>query len=412
MATLKVDGLTVSVKGYYLNNNSPYYQVFVPKQLRPLFGQYKASVALYGNNKRQHIDQCQQLNQRFRALFNSVRNNKTQAPKSLHFVAHAWLSEITAEIEANTVEIPVLLSDAFELYVGNHENGSDELFRVKQFAHWQRFMHLAGNGSLKSLTREDARSYRDSRLASGVKQSSVQREIGSIKAIINVAIREIPLAINNPFDGLVVNAPTVEHKSIERLPYTREEVQRLINEALKIGDERRRIVVVLALTGARLAEVLGLRKQDVCVAEGAIHITEHASRSLKTLTSKRSVPLHPIALEALQRQLEAHSGQYVFPSYCNDKATKANSASAAINKWAKGIVPNKTMHSFRHTMRDQLREVGCPDSVAKEIGGWSNGSDASSGYGQGPSINVRRRWLTEAYSWFELCGPQQPPQNY
>jgi len=91
MATIKVDGLTVSVKGYYLNNNSPYYQVFVPKKLRSLFGQHKASVALHGHNKRQHIDQCQHLNQRFRALFRAIRENRTPPPQSLHFVAQAWI---------------------------------------------------------------------------------------------------------------------------------------------------------------------------------------------------------------------------------------------------------------------------------------------------------------------------------
>ncbi len=397
MATIKVDGLTVSVKGYYLNNNSPYYQVFVPKQLRPLFGQHKASVALHGYDNRQHIDQCQHLNQRFRALFRAIRDSRSPPPQSLHSVAQAWLSEITVEIDAPKVEVPLLLSDAFELYVSNHGRGSDERFRSRQFAHWQRLTKQAGNISLRSLTREHARGYRDARLALGIKQASVQREISSIKAIINVARREAPVQMVNPFDGLTVPTPTTRHESTRRLPFSTDELQQLLTAAIRIDDERRRIVVVLALTGARLAEVVGLRREDVDLKNQAVSITPHKSRSLKTPSSARVLPLLQPALVALTNQLNSHSEAYVFPTYSNDRTTNSNSASATLNKWSQTIVPVKTMHSLRHSMRDLLRNVNCPEEVAKEIGGWSR-TDTSSTYGLGTSIEVKRYWLRLGFS--------------
>ena len=52
------------------------------------------------------------------------------------------------------------------------------------------------------------------------------------------------------------------------------------------------------------------------------------------------------------------------------------SALAALNKWAKAIIsaPNRTMHSLRHALRDQLRAVNCSNEVSKAIGGWSEGN--------------------------------------
>jgi len=111
--------------------------------------------------------------------------------------------------------------------------------------------------------------------------------------------------------------------------------------------------------------------------------------------------LLPMALEAIERQLSDHTGDFVFPSYASKAEVKADSASAALNKWAKTIVnePNRTMHSFRHAMRDQLRAVNCPSEVSKAIGGWSEGNDASSSYGAGYELDMKRKWLTKAYEW-------------
>jgi len=50
-------------------------------------------------------------------------------------------------------------------------------------------------------------------------------------------------------------------------------------------------------------------------------------------------------------------------------------------------------------MRDQLRTVNCPSEVSKAIGGWSEGNDASSSYGAGYELDMKRKWLTKAYEW-------------
>jgi len=74
---------------------------------------------------------------------------------------------------------------------------------------------------------------------------------------------------------------------------------------------------------------------------------------------------------------------YLFPRYCSDKGCKANSASAALNKWLKQTIGDGyVMHSFRHSMRDRLRAVNCPSEMIDQIGGLSSGK-IGEGYGEG-----------------------------
>ena len=72
---------------------------------------------------------------------------------------------------------------------------------------------------------------------------------------------------------------------------------------------------------------------------------------------------------------------------------KTKSASAAINKWLKPRVPDGcVIHSFRHSLRDRLREVECPSDVVDAIGGWST-EGVGQGYGKGYGLELKARWM-------------------
>lgn len=393
MARISVDGLTVLVRGYYDNNGTPYFQIHVPKPLKALYGCSKVAIPLLVDGQVSLAQQCQRLNQRYRSWFRQENNNK----QCLKILGHHWLAELCPQ--ALSPSVPITLTEAFDTYISNHRRGREERFKQAQEGHWNKLIHLVGDIPLKQLTREHARRYREDRLSKGVKQPSAQREINTIKAIINSAIKELEVEMNNPFEGLVVSAPTAAHEATRRLPYSKEQLRTLLSCSVQIDDAPRRAIILLALTGARLAEIVGLRRCDVNLEEGWIHITPHRSRPLKTSSSDRKVPLLPLALEAAKKQLEEHDSPYLFPTFCNDRTVKADSASARLNKWAAKIVPNRSMHCLRHTMRDLLREVGCPDSIAKQIGGWSKGADVSEGYGLGVSLDGKREHLHTGYKW-------------
>jgi integrase len=436
MSKLKVGNITLIVNGYTLNNGLPYFQKAVPAALQERLGKRTVKVRLFAENGNFAV-QCHRLAVGYKSLFRAMLADSTIVPSDAKLaglallqlaglsasdglengvvdlsgaakdILHDYLvdhnyepSPVTrAAMATLDNKLPVLLSECFSIYLDNHQKGTDKKFIASQHPHWIRLVEFLGDKPIKAVARSDARAYRDHRLASGVAPSTVNREFNVLRAVFAKAIRELSLGIPNEFAGIEIANGNVNVKN--RPPFTTEEFQLLVNSAVAANDERRRIVLVLAATGARLAEVVGLRKRDFDVTAGCIHIRPHESRSLKTKASERSVPLLPIAIKALVLQASAADSDYMFPAYANTIATKANSASAALNKWSKLIVPDKTMHSFRHTMRDQLRAVSCPEAISYEIGGWSDRNDVSKGYGKGYPLELKRKWVCKAYGWLQ-----------
>jgi integrase len=124
-----------------------------------------------------------------------------------------------------------------------------------------------------------------------------------------------------------------------------------------------------------------------------IRIEPKPWRRLKTQDSERIVPLVGEALWAVQRALNNTDTDYLFPSYCSALKLKANSASAALNKWLKVHISKEVVvHSLRHAMRDRLRAVECPTSLIDQIGGWSR-LGIGEGYGSGYKVEQMYLWL-------------------
>ena len=156
-------------------------------------------------------------------------------------------------------------------------------------------------------------------------------------------------------------------------------------------------MALISDTGMRLSEAAGLAREDIVLDADIPHviIRPRPWRRLKTKGSERTLPLIGASLWAAERAVEAsHTSTYLFPRYCNDKGCKANSASAALNKWLKYTIGDGyVMHSFRHSMRDRLREVNCPSEMIDQIGGWS-GKSVGEGYGDGFRTNKINNYLT------------------
>ena len=92
-------------------------------------------------------------------------------------------------------------------------------------------------------------------------------------------------------------------------------------------------------------------------------------------------------------RIKSQSGEFAFPKYCSGAHCNANSASAALNKWLRPRAPQGcVIHSFRHSLRDRLREVECPADVIDAIGGWAT-EGVGHQYGKGHSLNVTHWWM-------------------
>ena len=252
---------------------------------------------------------------------------------------------------------------------------------------------ICGDKDITAYTRADANAFRDALIDRKLSGSSITRVFGTVRSVINFAAAEIGITLTNPFAGVYYDRKAgVE----EREPLIMADIRKLQEKCRTKDDEARWLVALVSDTGMRLAEAVGLHRDDIVLDAPVPHVVirEHPWRRLKTLTSTRLVPLVGEALWAAERVLAAQmDDQFTFPRYNKGETTNANSASAALNKWMKPHVPERcTMHSFRHSMRDRLRAVECPSDIVDQIGGWQT-EGVGHGYGRGYPLEVLAKWM-------------------
>jgi len=139
-----------------------------------------------------------------------------------------------------------------------------------------------------------------------------------------------------------------------------------------------------------------LLRSDFVEQDGilCVKIQPHRWRSLKTRSSERLIPLVGSSKWAAERVLAAPNvSRFAFPTYNDGSRTNSNSASAALNKWLQTrIGPDYTIHSFRHSMRDRLRAVECPNDIVDQIGGWQT-LGVGNTYGEGYPVIILAKQL-------------------
>ena len=294
-----------------------------------------------------------------------------------------------------TMPMPLMLSKCLDVYFANHQKGTQSKFRSDTQKHFKHIFEVLGDIGVVNISRDDAKRYVVTR-CQRVSTNSVAREISTIRAVLNTVIREGELKINNPFIELTI--PNLGKDAKVRVPFTIDEEKLLIQSCSESPNDQKLILLLCVLTGARLSEVAGLRRQDVVLNTEIPHINfvEYKEHTLKTKNSQRAVPLVSLAYEALKIHLSGHAEDVVFPKYNNGTEVNGTNASSTIVGFIKrlGIV-GKTVHHARHTMRDLLRHADVPPHIIDSIGGWgSNGVGDS--YGRGYALNQKLDALNKA----------------
>ncbi|WP_159462873.1 tyrosine-type recombinase/integrase [Caballeronia telluris] len=239
-----------------------------------------------------------------------------------------------------------------------------------------------------------------------VSTGTVTRYLNTLKAAFTRAILENSLGIGNVFAKVEIRGKGKDVR--ERESFTVDQLRalhRAIDQRVsdKGWDQLRCIVTIIAETGARLAEVVGLATTDVHshAAVAYIDIKEHPWRTLKNdKSSVRKVPITPRAMVALKEAHRLSEGSpFLFPHYTTAEGNKADTVSASLTKWIRGregLQGTKLgNHSMRHTMRDLLRATGCPSEAADQIiGHQTPGMGAR--YGRGYPLDQLAGWLVKA----------------
>lgn len=216
--------------------------------------------------------------------------------------------------------------------------------------------------------------------------------MNGLKALINFATVEMPLSstFQNPFNklnfGQVRGRASDGEKRDPLPPKVLTEMRNRIEGHAKA--DLGLIWRILEGTGCRLAELTGLRVEDVNVAGEFpnLQVTWHESRRIKTDASCCHVPLVGDALEAAREALALpRQGNLLFPTYGSPRG--ADAASAALMKHLRAVTtdPKHAVHSLRHNMKDKLMlaEVASLDQnliLGRALGGTGDrvyGGDAA-----------------------------------
>lgn len=221
-----------------------------------------------------------------------------------------------------------------------------------------------------------------------------------IKAMFAWAVQR-KWATDNPFAGMAVNDPVEDED--RRDPFKPEHLQvlfgaapwRPVNRAPLRKPSRFWVPLMALYTGARLAELAGLRLEDVEEREGVLvfNIRPHDGRSIKTRSSRRIVPVHSelirIGLAAYVKARREAGGPLLFPECAPNSRGQVGSK---LSTWFTSVVRGHGitgramgMHSFRHGFEDRIREAGMEGSgAAMRLTGRAQSGSARA-YGDGNS---------------------------
>ena len=279
----------------------------------------------------------------------------------------------------------VLLSEMAEEYLALRE-----IDQVPPRSALATFISLAGNRDVGTYTREDAKLFVHHLQLRGNKTATIRRRINSLSAILNYAYAELDLDKRNPFTRLIIRNEGQDAQS--RGTFTDKQLKQGYDKAIASGSQVKLLMPLLGETGCRLAEIVGLKLQDIDMENELIHIRPNSIRRLKTRNSERTLPLVGYAKVAMKLALEQADDSCLYPRYLKNGTCRATHASAALGKWLKKDF-GMTAHSLRHTFRDRLRASGCPLELIDQIGGWSSIGTIGSKYGQGYDLDTLKEQM-------------------
>ena len=359
-----------------------YFVRRVPDDVKSYYSSDRISMSLRTKSNGVAIRATKSICQRLDDYWLGLRLQKMDIP-AIHLVSS---NEDSDDSSPN-------ITDALDLYLRLKGQGKDKTFIRTANRNIEYIVKVLGNKSIRSYSSVDASKFRDWLMEQRMSLSTVKRVFSSVKAIINLTIQEHGLDINNPFSKTYM--PEIEVKQYrESIPT--ETIKHIQSLCRDYDDDLRWLVTLLSDSGMRLGEVVGLHKSDINLNCKIPHINlvPHPWRRLKTRSSQRLIPLINESLWACKRILEHNDDSlFAFPRYTSLKGCKANSASAALNKWLKEkLSEDYVIHGFRHSFRDRLRAIECPSEIIDQLGGWSLRS-IGQGYGKGYDLSILSKWL-------------------
>ena len=106
--------------------------------------------------------------------------------------------------------------------------------------------------------------------------------------------------------------------SLKQGVFSNDQLQLGYDKALSSDSQIKLLMPLLGETGCRLAEIVGLRIEDIDLENDLIHIRPNPARRLKTRNSERTLPLVGYARSAMEIALGQSDGEWLYPRMGGD----------------------------------------------------------------------------------------------
>ncbi|MDI2410860.1 site-specific integrase [Pseudomonas aeruginosa] len=201
----------------------------------------------------------------------------------------------------------------------------------------------------------------------------------------------------NPFEGH--DLPMLrgaERNSSLRKDFALSDIKKIHAEALRCGHTVLADIILLGLyTGARIEEICQLRKENIIKIDkiSCIDITDS-----KTAAGIRTVPIHPIIKETIDRLVKDSTDDFLIKSNSRSKYGIRSDPfvkSFGRLKTSLGFGQDRVFHSIRKTVITQLYRANVPATLIAELVGHETGTVTFDVYSQGASTTQKMKAISK-----------------
>ena len=255
--------------------------------------------------------------------------------------------------------------------------------------------------------------------------AEAQNHLSALREILQRAVHQDWIAVN-PAAKVEAPGPKVVRRKFHKkgngiAPFSLDDLQQIFSAPLYTGcvdDERhfnepgscivRRhsfwAPLISLWTGARLAEILQLEKEDVRYDESGVwylaitdeeageYGEEGFNKTVKNENSIRNIPIHSeLHRLGFVSWVNQRPAGRLFPEA---RVAKNGKLSGIYSKWFKRFLQSqgvwvkrrKVFHSFRNSFNDALRDAVVVDEIREAINGWTSDHSMDARYGTGYTV--------------------------
>lgn len=280
---------------------------------------------------------------------------------------------------------PTKLSGAFNAWRVERKP-SDKVWSEWSLA-LRRFVEVNGDVAVDKLDRAHMRKFKDALLALTLSPSSIKKHLAAMRSVLSWSV-ENGLCEHNVAAGIRVRDAKVQPEA--RMAYEDADLTVLFSSRIYVARHRPKagggeaafwLPLMALYMGCRLEEMGQALVSDVALHDGIVclDINDNETKSVKTASSRRLVPIHPelrrLGFDSYLASVKSNGR--LFPDLKADQFGKwTGNFSKWWGHWARGLGlkdRRKVFHSFRHSFKNACRRAKIGEEIHDRLTGHRGG---------------------------------------